>query len=115
MTTSRLAAAAFTALLWAGPVAAGPCTADIDLAQAKLDKRIDAVAGAGAAARQSTAAQMHREPTPGSIASAEQKLGEGSSVEPALAALRQARMADTAGDKAGCERALADVARLLGP
>jgi hypothetical protein len=65
--------------------------------------------------KQGAAAQMHRQPTPGSIAGAEQKLGEGASFEPALSALAQARQADTAGDKAACERALAEVSRLIGP
>ncbi len=73
------------------PSLAGPCTAEIDRAQAQLDQRVDAIAGAGATGTQSTAAQVHRQPTPGSIASAEQKLGEGTALEPALSALALAR------------------------
>jgi hypothetical protein len=60
------------------PSLAGPCTQDIERLQAQVDARIDAVAGAGPAGPESNAARLHREPTPGSIAAAEQRLGEGS-------------------------------------
>jgi hypothetical protein len=111
----RCGLAGLVVLLWVHPSLAGPCTSDIDRAQAQLDKRIEAVAGAGVAGTQSTAAQVHRQPTPGSIAGAEQKLGEGTGLEPALTALAQARKADAADDKAGCEGALAEVQRIVGP
>jgi hypothetical protein len=63
------------------PVAgyAGPCSQDIDLMQSRVDARLEAKAAAGPSARESTAATMHRQPTPGSIAAAEGKLGEVSS------------------------------------
>ena len=115
MNVMRVGFAGLAALLWAQPSLAGPCTAEIDRAQAQLDQRVDTVAGAGATGTQSTAAQMHRQPTPGSIASAEKKLGEGTALEPALTALALARKADAAGDRAGCEGALAEVRRIVGP
>ena len=89
---------------------AGPCAAEIDQLQAAVDARIDITAGTGETARESTAATAHRQPTPGSIAQAEQSLGEGSGYGQALASLAQAREADRAGDAASCERAL-DAAR----
>lgn len=109
------AAAALASFFCIQPSLAGPCTAQIDQAQAQLDKRIEAVAAAGRTGKQSDAAQMHRQPTPGSIATAEQKLGEGTSLEPALTALALARKADAANDKAGCDNALAEVKRVVGP
>ncbi|WP_114948696.1 hypothetical protein [Microvirga calopogonii] len=92
---------------------AGPCTPDIDRLQAQVDARIAAVAGAGPAGSESIAAQLHREPTPASIAAAEQKLGEGKPEEAALAALARARAADASGDKAGCDEALILVRKAL--
>jgi hypothetical protein len=97
------------------PSHAGPCSDEIDRMQARVDALIAATAAAGPTGRESTAATMDRQPTPGSIAAAEEKLGEGAQPERALAALAQARAADRAGDQSACERALADVQRVLGP
>ncbi|WP_245411036.1 hypothetical protein [Microvirga flavescens] len=85
---------------------AGPCAPMIDRAQTQVDARIDALAGKGRSAPESTGALRHQQPTPESIARAEQKLGEGFKAEPALVLLAQARKADEAGDMAGCEKAL---------
>ena len=97
------------------PTLAGPCTAEIDRAQAQVDARIAAKAQAGPTAAESPGALLHRQPTPGSIASAEQRLGEGIRPEEALAMLARARSADNANDAPACTQALADVSRLLGP
>jgi len=110
-----LVGSAFPLILMTAPGLAGPCTQDIDRVQAQVDARIDAVAGAGPAGPESNAARMHREPTPGSIAAAEQRLGEGRPMEAALAALARARTADGAGDRTACERALADARRAISP
>jgi hypothetical protein len=58
---------------------------------------------------------MHRQPTPGSVASAEQEAGDLNSeeVEAITEAMDEARHADDAGDRDGCERALSDVDRML--
>jgi hypothetical protein len=60
---------------------------------------------------------MSVQPTPRSIAAAEEKLGEVSQLT--VAALGQgmarARAADTVGDANACEKALADVQRAIGP
>jgi hypothetical protein len=116
MTMKRLLA--MSAVVCAASISAGyagPCSTEIDRMQARVDAMIEAVAAAGATGRESTAATMHRQPTPESIAAAEQKLGDGARGDRALAAMAQARAADRAGDKSGCERALADVQRILGP
>jgi hypothetical protein len=52
-----------------------PCYQDIDHVQAKIDAMLEAQAVAGGSARESTAAAMHRQPTPRSIAAAEAQLG----------------------------------------
>jgi hypothetical protein len=94
---------------------AGPCAPQIDQAQAAVDAKIEATAGAGPFARESTGSLLHRQPTPGSIAETEQKLHEGSRVEAARTALARARDADRADDRSACEQALADVQRAIGP
>jgi hypothetical protein len=94
---------------------AGPCTAQIEAVQSQVDARSAAIAAAGPVARESTAARLHREPTPGSIARAEERLGEGASVEKALSALERAREADRGGNEGSCEQALAEARRATGP
>ena len=96
---------------------AGPCSHDIDLMQSRVDDRLEAKAAAGPSAREGTAVTMHRQPTPGSLAAAESKLGEVSSdtVETIKVAMARARKADLANDKSACEQALAEVQRAIGP
>ncbi|MCB5176971.1 hypothetical protein [Microvirga lenta] len=107
MINRRIAMAAACALIFmVQPGHAGPCSDDIARIQAQVDDRIDAIAGAGPSAPETRAARLHREPTPGTMAAAEQKLGEGGPAEAALAALARARAADAAGDRAACEQAL---------
>ena len=106
-----LGAAALAVL--AGPAIAGPCAAQIDAAQAAVDARLAAVAAAGPSATESRAALLNRQPTPSSIAQAEEKLGEGEQAANALAALQLARKADSAGDKVACENAVLEARRML--
>jgi hypothetical protein len=118
MTKSRiLLLSAF--MLTTSPITAGAgiCSDAIESVRARFDARLDAIAGAGRAAPESAGALMHRQPTPGSIAAAEEKLGELSpeKLESIRAALARARTADTAGDKAACDRALAEAQALIGP
>jgi hypothetical protein len=94
---------------------AGPCTIQIEAVQAQVDARAAAIAGAGPVASESTAARLHREPTPGSIARAEESLGEGASITKALSALERAREADRGGNEGSCEQALAEARRAIGP
>ncbi len=93
---------------------AGPCTGDILTLQAQVDARVDAVAGKGKTGKQSSAAQLHRQPTPQSIANAEATLNEGKPADRALKALEAARKADEAGDRAGCTKAIGEVREALG-
>jgi hypothetical protein len=117
MSSNRsLVLGAVTVALLTLPGYAGPCTHDIDRMQAAIDARLEAKAAAGPAARESTAATTHHQPTPGSIAAAEAGLGEMSpqTIEAVGAAMAHARAADRADDKIACERALADVQRAVG-
>jgi hypothetical protein len=94
---------------------AGPCSSEIDRAQAQVDAMVEVQAATGPSGRETVGAMTHRQPTPGSVAAAEEKLGNGASAERALAALARAREADRAADAKACESALADVRRILGP
>ena len=96
---------------------AGPCSQDIDRMQARVDARLAAKATTGQSAPESSAALMHRQPTPGSIAAAEDQIGDMSrrAVQVIMAAMARAREADQAGDLASCRQALADVQAAIGP
>jgi hypothetical protein len=98
------------------PSYAGPCSHEIDRVQAEIDAKLETLAAAGPSARESTAATMNRQPTPGSIAAAEARLGDVSArkVEALKAAMAEARAADNAGAQDTCDKALADVHRTLG-
>ena len=98
------------------PCLAGPCTDDIDRTIAHLDAKLAARVAAGPVAKQSTKAQLHHQPTPGGKIKAAVELGDLSqeTVDKVRAALNRAREADKAGDKAACDRALADVHAAIG-
>ena len=118
MSIQRLAALnALTLMVSMSVSHAGPCTAEIDRMHARIEARLGANATAGPSARESPAATMHRQPTPGSIAAAEERLGEESArtAEAVASAMARAREADRAGDKGTCEQALATVLRAIGP
>ena len=107
-------AAVFTASTSAGY--AGPCSQDIARLQAAMDAKVRAAATAGPVAREGTAATMHRQPTPRSMATAESELGGLSpdQVKAARAAMARARAADSANDESACKQAIADAERVLG-
>ena len=94
---------------------AGPCAGEIYDADIAINKRLDAAAAHGKALPQSSAATMHRQPTPRSVAGAEAKAGDISEADfKALNAFMQdARKADDTGDLAACHKALADLKRIL--
>src|SRR5262249_1298053 len=96
---------------------AGPCSQEIDRVQATMHRRATPAPGPGPSAGESTADTAHRQPTPGSIAEAEARLGEvpPQKLEAVTAAMARARAADGAGNQSACEQALADAQRALGP
>ena len=80
---------------------AGPCSKAI----AQFEKAVRQAAnrpGAGPVAPQSVAAQLDRQPTPGSVRRAEARAQAGFD-----AALARAKRLDARGNRAGCRRALA--------
>ena len=97
------------------PCQAGPCAKDIERVTLAINTRLGAIAAAGPSTSQSVEAQMHRQPTPRSMAQAERKLGElpESKIAVVRAAIQRAREADAAGDLAACQKALAEVEQEL--
>ena len=55
------------------PCEAGPCSEDITRMQTNIDAKLKAVAAAEPSQKQSAGAQLHRQPTPLSMAEAEGK------------------------------------------
>jgi hypothetical protein len=117
MTVRRLPTA-FAILFTASMSAsyAGPCTQAIDSTQAKFDAKLDAQAAVGPTAPESHAATAHHQPTPDSIAGAEENLGVLSDEQVAAftEALGRARKADRVGDLSACEQALNQAQGILG-
>src|SRR5262252_8887030 len=109
---------AFAAVLATSTTAgyAGPCSQDIGRLQAAIDAKLRTVAAAGPSAPESTAATMHRQPTPRSMATAESELGRLSpdQEKAAVSAMARARDADSANDESACKQAIGDAERVLG-
>jgi hypothetical protein len=102
-------------ILGAAPAHAGPCTDRIYQTDLDVAKLLDSAAAQGQTQPQSAFATMHRQPTPGSIASVEHEAGDLTSEEAQAIteAMDEARHADDEGDSAACEKALDDVDRML--
>ena len=116
MNIQRLAVACAAALAASTSASyAGPCSQQITRVQVQIDAKLNARAEPGPIAPESPAAKLHRQPTPGSVADAEAKLGDTSAqrVKAVEAAMAEARKADGVGDLSACERALADAQRAL--
>lgn len=97
--------------LLAIPAEAGPCTKDIESMRLRINSWLAKVAASEPAKRQSLGAQIHRQPTPRSIAEAVNvPPGKIANVRDAM---DRADKADSAGDKAACEKALAEIPPLL--
>jgi hypothetical protein len=96
---------------------AGPCADAIDAMQARIDAALEAKAAAGPTGKEGVPAGMSVQPTPRSIAAAEERLGDISAQTVAAVGegMARARAADAAGDASACAKALADVARVIAP
>jgi len=110
-----IALVAVVATTMTAPAFAGPCSGEIDKAQATFDHRLDAEAAEGPSGPESTDATLHHQPSPASIAGAEAKLGD---ISPNMAqsfidALHRARDADDAGKAAACRAAVAEALAIL--
>ena len=109
------AVAGLAFILGAAPAYAGPCTDRIYETDLAVSRLLDSAAAQGRPAAESTFATMHRQPTPGTVASAEEQAGDltADELQAVTEAMDVARHADDAGDSAGCERALSEVDHLL--
>jgi hypothetical protein len=108
-----LSAAAVT--LSTQPSRANSCSEDIDRAWAQVNTKIQARSGAGRSAPESTIAFLHRQPTPSSVAAAQERLVDmWRPIETAVAALSRAREADRTDNRVACEEALAQARRAIG-
>ena len=96
---------------------AGPCSGDIEKMEARINAALEAKAAAGPPAKEGTFAGMSEQPTPRSMAAAEEKLGELSpqTINAVRQAMAKARAADRAGDSSVCASALAEVQRAIVP
>jgi hypothetical protein len=98
------------------PGHAGACAQDVDRAWMQVEAKIRARIPAGPSPPQGTIALLHHQPTPSSIAAAEEMLSERwSPIEEAVTALARARAADVAGDRSTCEQALVRTQRAIEP
>lgn len=99
----------------AAPADAGPCTDRIYETDLTVAKLLGSAAAQGRPEAESTFATMHRQPTPGTIASAEQQAGDltADELQAITEAMDTARHADDQGDDSGCETALNEVDRML--
>ena len=89
------------------PVAhAGPCSDDIAQFEAAI-RQSAGNPGAGLTAPQSIGAQLDRQPTPGSVKQAQERLQSKFS-----ATMARAKRLDARGDRAGCTRALSIAKRM---
>jgi hypothetical protein len=97
---------------------AAPCTAEYEAMGIRIDAALKAtVAASPSAQQQGAVAGRHVQPTPRSVAGAEEKLGVLSpeTDEQVRNAMVRARAADQAGDNVACKEALAEVQRVIGP
>jgi hypothetical protein len=108
-----LICATSAALSFGGSAAhSGPCTTQISQVEQKVAALQAAPPPSGAGeptAPQSVGAQLHRQPTPGSVQGAERTANTDADT-----AMERARKADAAGDANGCAEALMEAKRLYG-
>ena len=99
------------AILVAGAVnaQAGPCTAQIAQVERSIRNSAGPSPDSGPSGPQSVGAQLHHQPTPGSVEGAENRARADG-----LAALDRARKADAAGDAAACAKAIEDAKLIYG-
>jgi hypothetical protein len=91
---------------------AGPCTKQIAQVEERIAQLQQSPAPSGAgqpSASQTVGAQLHHQPTPGSVEGAQTKASAD-----AAAALSRARKADAAGDATDCAAAVDEAKQLFG-
>jgi hypothetical protein len=108
-------AAATSCVLLVSAGHAAECASRLQVLQERASGVLESAAERGRSAGEGKAATMHRQPTPRSIAEAEEKLGElpREKVEAFRSALLRARTAEAAGDETGCLNAAGVAESLL--
>jgi hypothetical protein len=109
--TAKRCIAIVILLCAASPAHAGPCTDAIARTQVELDAAIENNAGSHGWNPESLGALRSHQPTPRSLAEAED--GTGPDFTEALDSLDRARAADRRGDTAACGRELAHARAVL--
>ena len=117
--TTRAALAFSTVAFAFCPIAAhaGPCEQQLYRTEIAREARLNALAAHGNAAPESTFAMMHRQPTPTTVAQAEERAGEvsGANLTAVEKFLQEARKADAANDLPACTEGFGGSAEDFGP
>jgi hypothetical protein len=90
------------------------CSAELHRTSDAVNQALDQHAASTPFAPESTAAKMHRQPTPATVARAERRFDDWPNGSEAVKALRRARQANNAGDMQGCLDALHDARAAVG-
>ena len=90
-----------------GAAQSGPCTADIGKLEHQIAGGDGPAPNSGPTSTQSVGAQLHHQPTPGSVGQAAHAANKDGD-----AAIERARKADAAGNAADCNQALVEARRL---
>jgi hypothetical protein len=105
--TSLLIVGAAAFLLYNNAIAlSGPCTAQIRELKRQIAGDVPGP-DSGPTGTQTVGAQLHRQPTPGSVVHAERAANKDGD-----AAIKRAKEADSSGDAMGCNQALTEARRL---
>jgi hypothetical protein len=104
----RLLAIAAAVILFggAGTARSGPCTMQIEQLEQQIGTDVPGP-DSGPTAPQSLGAQLHHQPTPGSVGHAEHVANQDGDL-----AIDRAKKADADGDAASCDQALVEARRL---
>jgi hypothetical protein len=123
MPVNRIHTSAFVLLLLtstaasfvAAPASAkSSCSADLRRTQIAVDRALEQHAGASPSAPESRSAKLSHQPTPSTIARAENRFDHWPNGDVAVAALKRARQANKRGDLQGCREALGEAHTAIG-
>jgi hypothetical protein len=98
---------------------AASCSNDIDVMQARIDARVEAIAATGPFVPAGVSASLGVQPAPFGIATAEGRMSEvsGNKIDAVHTAMARARVANaganTAPNHRACEKALAEVRHIM--
>ncbi len=90
------------------------CSAELRRTQIAVDRALDQHAAAAPFAPESKSAKLSHQPTPSTIARAENRFDHWPNGDVAIAALQRARQANKRGDLQGCREALREARTAIG-